>query len=596
MSIKHLIQRIALTTLAAFAGQNAAGIEGPPELPMYDQVGVNLSSGYATIMLEDLSIGSGVSALNHSIANHENFFWGFKDEFSGQVKIANIPGHALREVQLGHSSQTFRLLGGALSPLNKNGSKLVNHGNGTYTYTTRDGTVALIDAAHGPLKITKPNGYEYTIHRKSGRIQSVTTNTGLQLKYKYRRNTLPSNATSDHVSEFSHPVSIVAINNAVEYCSPTADSCAHSSAWPKVTYQWPTFKQMFGTTHVPSTHLRGIFKVTDAGGRETRYTHRPHSVGLYGEHIYEPRIIEIKSDTSSSVGTSTFQYEHYQQCVRSGGGWNCSVLNSNVVAKSKIGSAEWTYNYPKADTPYVSGTNYSYGPHGTAHVTIDRYGAQGGPSTFVSANGHTVRHKADDTRHITRVDYPEGYYATFTYDSRGNLIQRKDHGDEVLTSSATYESGCVSKKTCNQPLSITDARGNTTHFAYDSSSGQIARKTLPAVKEVNPETRYAYANRYAYYKNASGNYVRANTPVRLLVKESYCATGNVNAAGTGCALDDEVITRYEYGPTNSGPNNLWLRGVAITADGQTRRTCYQYDNVGNKIAETQPKANRASCN
>jgi len=147
----------------------------------------------------------------------------------------------------------------------------------------------------------------------------------------------------------------------------------------------------------------------------------------------------------------------------------------------------------------------------------------------------------------------------------------------------------------NQPLSVTDARGFTTHFAYDASSGQIARKTLPAVNNVSPETRYFYANRYAYYKNSSGNYVRASKAVRMLVKESICKSGA--ASGNGCAsAGDEVVTEYLYGPTNSGPNNLWLRGVAITADGQTRRTCYQYDNVGNKIAETQPNANPASCN
>jgi len=262
----------------------------------------------------------------------------------------------------------------------------------------------------------------------------VTTNTGLQLKYSYLDQSPPGR---NHGSGFNHPIRITAINNAVEYCSPTADSCSLTNDWPTVNYQWPAFNQIFGTTGQPSTHKRGIFKVTDAGGQQTHYTHRPYSVGLYGEHIYEPRIIEIKSETSSGAATSTFEYEHYQTCVRSGGGWNCSVLNSNVVAKSKIGSAQWTYNYPKPNTPYVAGTNYSYGPNGNASVTIDRNGTQGGPSKFLSASGHTVTHKQDDTRHVTRVDYPEGYHATFTYDSRGNLIQRKDHGDEVLTSSAT---------------------------------------------------------------------------------------------------------------------------------------------------------------
>jgi hypothetical protein len=38
-----------------------------------------------------------------------------------------------------------------------------------------------------------------------------------------------------------------------------------------------------------------------------------------------------------------------------------------------------------------------------------------------------------------------------------------------------------------------------------------------------------------------------------------------------------------------------LRGVAVTADGQTLRTCYGYDRDGNKISETKPRAGLAVC-
>ena len=67
------------------------------------------------------------------------------------------------------------------------------------------------------------------------------------------------------------------------------------------------------------------------------------------------------------------------------------------------------------------------------------------------------------------------------------------------------------------------------------------------------------------------------------------------ASGIGCTLsNDEVITTYDYGP-NSGPNNLILRGKAVTADGKTLRTCYGHDKQGNKIWETSPNAQPASC-
>ncbi len=66
--------------------------------------------------------------------------------------------------------------------------------------------------------------------------------------------------------------------------------------------------------------------------------------------------------------------------------------------------------------------------------------------------------------------------------------------------------------------------------------------------------------------------------------------GNACSGGSG----DEVVTTYDYGP-DSGPNNLFLRGVAVTADGVTLRTCYGYDANGHKTYETKPRAGLASC-
>ncbi len=57
-----------------------------------------------------------------------------------------------------------------------------------------------------------------------------------------------------------------------------------------------------------------------------------------------------------------------------------------------------------------------------------------------------------------------------------------------------------------------------------------------------------------------------------------------------------MLTTYDYGP-ETGPNILLLRGQAVTADGQTLRTCYAYDGRGRKISETSPNgtAGLAAC-
>jgi hypothetical protein len=111
--------------------------------------------------------------------------------------------------------------------------------------------------------------------------------------------------------------------------------------------------------------------------------------------------------------------------------------------------------------------------------------------------------------------------------------------------------------------------------------------------------RYAYVQRYAWISNGSGGYVQAATPVWLLSTEKTCrTTATVSGACAGGAAD-EVTTTYEYGP-DGGPNNLLLRGVAVTADGgggamHTIRTCYGYDASGNKVSETKPRAGLTVC-
>lgn len=119
---------------------------------------------------------------------------------------------------------------------------------------------------------------------------------------------------------------------------------------------------------------------------------------------------------------------------------------------------------------------------------------------------------------------------------------------------------------------------------------------------VRPLKRSAYVQRYAWISNGSGGFVRASSPVWLLSQERTCRTSGTSSGATGdvmgCAggSGDEVVTTYEYGPDNgSVGNNLWLRGVAVTADGQTRRTCYGYDGWGNRISETKPRAGLGVC-
>ncbi len=154
-------------------------------------------------------------------------------------------------------------------------------------------------------------------------------------------------------------------------------------------------------------------------------------------------------------------------------------------------------------------------------------------------------------------------------------------------------SGPADAKLCNKPLTATDANGNITDYTYDQATGNVLTETAPAVNGVRAQTRYTYAQRYAWVKNASGGYTQGTAPVWVLTQTSLCKSGAVS--GGGCATaGDEVRTTYDYGP-DSGPNNLLLRGVVNDAAGAALRTCYAYDAQGNKLSETKPRAGLTVC-
>ncbi|HEX8240830.1 MAG TPA: hypothetical protein VF574_13925, partial [Allosphingosinicella sp.] len=198
---------------------------------------------------------------------------------------------------------------------------------------------------------------------------------------------------------------------------------------------------------------------------------------------------------------------------------------------------------------------------------------------------------------------PEGIRTDLAYDGNRNVIEAKRLPKPGVTNPdgavpapivtrATYVTSL--SKAANKPLTMTDARGFTTTWTYAPEHGGVLTETSPAANGITAQKRYAYVQRYA--RDSGG--AALGPPVWLLDRMSTCRTGNPAAGGAGCALGaaDEVVTTYDYGP-DSGPNNLLLRGQAVSADGTILRTCYAYDALGRKTSETSPNgtAGLASC-
>ena len=288
-------------------------------------------------------------------------------------------------------------------------------------------------------------------------------------------------------------------------------------------------------------------------------------------------------------------------------------LSGKVQSQTFADGSAWQYSYtynndPWQVTPLNDQTNVT-SPAGT-FVRHEFYAEK--PSFVQDEMGRRVGYTyvwAGAVRHVDRKTNPEGNetrysFGTLTPTTYSRIRQpvevrqvaKAGSGLADIVTTATYPSltVCANPKTCEKPTSTTDARGAVTDYTYDPAHGGVLTATGPAVNGIRPQKRLIYAQRYAWVKNSAGAFVQATTPVWVLTEERSCITsatvGNACAGGSA----DEVVTAYDYGP-NSGPNTLLLRGVVTTADGQSLRTCYGYDAVGNRISETQPMANLGSC-
>jgi hypothetical protein len=650
-SALNLIAGISLT----FCGWAQAESLSPPPYNIQNRHGVNMASGHVSPKQTDIAIG-GSLGLSHTIStftsnfvNHEGGgSIGFKEKFKGGVyknlryAKSDLSGADLWVVTAYDDSSSTDFL------INSDGDTFTSRGDKRYTlefvnkpefmgyvYTKPDGTAVLYKSAisnhdhrsnqtlgsFGISEIQYPNGLTITITSKSNGqwapVASVVTNTGFQLKYIYVKKdgySAPStyNPGNDELNWSDQmPRYIWAINNAVDYCStaandytlPPAQACLLlSKTWPKVTYEWPT--------GMPGVMYSGpaVFKVTDATGLITEYGHKPFSSYIPilqpDPNRVFPRLVSIKNPGSSAPAIN---YDYATTSTGSNVGaepFNFTNFQSGPIAQLKrswVGNDSIGYNLGTVSQYGGFSTNSCGGYKGLAvgsHALTGIY--------KIEAWDKVINLSINPDNRVTSIAKTYGaggVSATFDYDTRGNMTLRTEDG---LSTTAEYLPTCDSnnRKTCNQATWIRDTNGKQTDYTYHPESGQVATVTLPADNNgVRPQTRYTYEARNATYKIDGNTLKQSPKPIWLLSKESKCQTTAATTAGCAVGSNDEVVTVYDYGLT-SGANNLLLRGVTVTAltqngTGQnameTRRTCFNYDDYGNRIGETKPNAQLASC-
>jgi hypothetical protein len=519
------------------------------------------------------------------------------------------------EAVYGEQRAGFAYGSGGYSPAT-DGSTLVDNGS-TCTWTQRDGTQIVFVAFHAsgnPNCLS--NNVSKVIHA-DGRIEtyyyygsfstsivytpspiiSIASNSGYLLKYNY-----------SGTPTWGLETSVVAIDRAFETCDPTALSCALTHGpWPTATLSWVSSPYSFTLTDQANRkHVFGL----DNFGHVVSYQPPQATTPLYTYNI-----CTLQADGHTM--THCFGTTYYPDVAP--GAFDPAPLLWDLVESSSRNGQTWNYdrNYVPGSPPYGWSvwTHSVYSPLGTQMV------ASGNATPFMETYyGPTdnVTHYDGTLDHLERSIYnrfqsrqtPLGIVTSYQYGgANGQLTQIgrtpvSGSGLSTTYDNAQYPTSCSSLVNCFKPIAVLDANNNETDYQYDPVHGGVLTVTgaavnTPAGSGIRPQTRYTYVQRNAWYLSSSGVMTRDSNPIWVLATESFCRKGAAvsppGAPGAGCTLaNDEVVTTYDYGP-DSGPNSLLVRGKTVAADGQTLRTCDGHDPQGNKIWETSPNAQPASC-
>jgi hypothetical protein len=409
---------------------------------------------------------------------------------------------------------------------------------------------------------------DYSYNSK-GQIRTVTSNHGYAIVIDYNANGLVT--------------TVCGFNISVTYVS-SSTTCAGAAL--KVSYQYFLF----------SAGVYYISRIIDVDGNSVNVSYTSGFLGCI-----------------SLVNSTTCEISNVYGTLP---GEPAGITKGDQVRRQTTATGEvWQYYYdpnniydgpdvpPTAREPRIT---YSYMTDPLGRETVGTY--RNGYVELIESPQGPTRYEFNGTV-PKKLTFPAGNSTIYNRDDYQNLQSRVTmpipgtnqtpltitQSFPALYAEVPFPNGCdaPSRKLCTKPINRVDERGNQTDFTYDPAHGGILTETSPAVNGVRPQTRYTYAQRYAWVKNASGAFVRATTPVWLLTQKSLCKAGA--ALGAGCAIaNDEVKTTYDYGP-DSGPNNLLLRGTVEDAGGLNLRTCYGYDWRGNKVSETSPRAGLGVC-
>lgn len=562
------------------------------------------------------------------------------------IAIDQYPGNFdyIANVTFGGRSQTFEKLyldGGNqfVQKSNNDFTRLtttdsVGANNIVYTFQANDGTIAVFrPVGNGTCTsasfshqcanvayVIEPDGtrfdFEYdttTGQANNVRLRAITSNRGYALLLEYGTN----GAGWSQISK-------ACVLNLGDTVKPATNVCpAGAVASTQYSYTIVDGRMVLSSATAPDNTIEAYSyqDVTSAVGYQMLYTKAGQSFPwMSNRFVYsvtaEGEEEPIVTSQAFADGSGFSYYYDYTPDTSDGSG---QATSYRTVAGGSFVNAlgqmtQVIYDFPPMPTsfnpPRVPGA-----PGGYMYVNFgDRvFQITPGPKTVIDALGRqTVSDYCDahamanlPQQEINRclvsrlrsVTDPEGNAVQVTYGVNGNPVEIRrvaKPGSSLadLVASASYDiNACNSYlPTCNKPLTVTDAKGVTTDYTWDSSHAGVLSETLapPAQGAARPQKRYSYGQFHAWYRNSSGTLVQSPHPVWLVTQISECASGS---APTCLNTVAETRTTFTYGAPGTANNLLPTTKTVAAGDGSlSSTTSWTYDSFGNKLTEDGPLA------
>lgn len=549
----------AISLLIFLSGQTQAQTQPtPPRMYTLTPTGIDRATGSFVTSVKDLSIGaislerSYVTADRPGNWSSNNYFGiGWTHNFDIYARTDYFNSQPTSLVGIGRSVYKFTGWPPDASPeMDEAGTSLTSVG-GALVFTDRDGSIYRFLAGSGLVKvssITYPDGTILTFNYVSGLPKTIVSNRGYALVFDY---------SSTRVT------AACGYNLAVTYLT-SATTCAGAAL--KVSYGYT------------SSRLTSV------------------------------------TDVMNNVASYGYDSNGFLSCLTDPGTATCRITNTNtgnthtgqpnVTAQVTADGASWgfecdcgAYELAVPDDPYPLEGSRLTAPNGT---TSDMNFVHGSPVYYKNENGK-VYNSQYIGRMLLSISSPEGNIAKYSYnnnlvESKVSFIAKSGSGLANIDQGAkTFPVPCSNPILCNLPLSVTDAKGNQTDYAYASWGGVTSElQPAPTAGAARPLKLNTYVQKYAYVKNAGGALVATTSPVWVPDTETLCQTYAGSSALTCDPAAPITTTAFEYG-ANGIADNLLLRGKVVSSGGVSLRTCYGYDWKGRKIFETRPRAGLASC-